>query len=128
MNENLNKHSNSINIQSCHGYFIMYKGCPLIWKPQLQQEIALSSTESEYYNGLSYVLHSSGPKHSEVKIMYLQELKEKGTIRVYWHPTEENESDIYTQNMKTEDFERHVMTLYGEDYIHTNKHYDDKEG
>jgi hypothetical protein len=71
---------------------------------------------------------SGGTKHSEVKIMYLRELKEKGTIRVYWHPTEENESDIYTKNVKTEDFERHVMTLYGEDYTRRNKHYDDKEG
>ena len=33
----------------------MYAGCPIVWKSQLQTEIALSSTESEYM-GLSYTL------------------------------------------------------------------------
>ncbi len=46
--------------RSRHGYFIMYKGCPLIWKSQLQTEIVLSSTESEY-NGLSYALRKVIP-------------------------------------------------------------------
>ena len=32
--------------RSRHGYIILYYGCPLIWKSQLQTEIALSSTES----------------------------------------------------------------------------------
>ena len=35
-------------------------GCPIIWKSQLQTEIALSSTESEY-NGLSYALREVIP-------------------------------------------------------------------
>ena len=39
--------------RSCHGYIIKYMGCPIVWKSQLQMEIALSSTESEY-TGLSY--------------------------------------------------------------------------
>ena len=39
--------------RSRHGYIINYAGCPLLWKSQLQTEIALSSTESEY-TGLSY--------------------------------------------------------------------------
>ena len=26
----------------------MYTGCPIVWKSQLQMEIALRSTESEY--------------------------------------------------------------------------------
>ena len=38
---------------SRHGYFIMYVGCPIVWKSQLQTEIALISTESEYM-GLSW--------------------------------------------------------------------------
>ena len=29
--------------RSRHGYFIMYVGCPIVWKSQLQTEIALSS-------------------------------------------------------------------------------------
>ena len=41
--------------RSRHGYFITFAGCPIVWKSQLQTEIALSSTESEY-TGLSYAL------------------------------------------------------------------------
>ena len=32
--------------RSRHGYIICYAGCPIVWKSQLQGEIALSSTES----------------------------------------------------------------------------------
>ena len=32
--------------RSIHGYIIMYTGCPVVWKSQLQTEIKLSSTES----------------------------------------------------------------------------------
>jgi hypothetical protein len=38
----------------------MYEGCPMIWKSQLQSEIALSSTESEYI-GISYALREVIP-------------------------------------------------------------------
>ena len=31
-----------------HGYFIMYTGCPLLKKPQLQTECDLYSIDSEY--------------------------------------------------------------------------------
>jgi hypothetical protein len=40
---------------SRHGYIITYGGCAILWKSQMQTEIALSSTESEY-TGMSYVL------------------------------------------------------------------------
>ena len=58
--------------RSRHGYIILYCGCPLIWKPQLQTEIALSSTESEY-TGLSYVLREAIPILS-----ILDQLKDQG--------------------------------------------------
>ena len=38
----------------------MYEGCPMIWKSQLQTEIALSSTESEYI-GISYAMREVIP-------------------------------------------------------------------
>ena len=41
--------------RSRHGYIVSYEGTPLLWKSQLQGEIALSSTESEYI-GISYAL------------------------------------------------------------------------
>jgi hypothetical protein len=46
--------------RSRHGYIIKYAGCPILWKSQLQTEIALSSTESEY-TGLSYALREAIP-------------------------------------------------------------------
>ncbi len=58
--------------RSRHGYIITYAGMPVIWKSQLQSEIALSSTESEY-TGLSYSLREAIP------IMdLLNEMKQKG--------------------------------------------------
>ena len=58
--------------RSRHGYIILYYGCPLNWKSQLQMEIALSSTESEY-TGLSYALREA------IQLMsLLNELKEQG--------------------------------------------------
>ena len=58
--------------RSRHGYIILYYGCPLIWKSQLQTEIALSSTESKY-TGLSYALREAIPLLS-----LLDELQEQG--------------------------------------------------
>ena len=58
--------------RSRHGYVIMYAGCPITWKSQLQTEIALSSTESEY-TGLSYALREVLPI-----IQIIQEMKELG--------------------------------------------------
>jgi len=58
--------------RSRHGYIIMYKGCPILWKSQLQGEIALSSTKSEYI-GLSHALREVIP------LMHmLQEMKGLG--------------------------------------------------
>lgn len=56
--------------RSRHGYIILYAGCPIIWKSQLQSEIALSSTESEY-TGLSYALREAIPM-----MQLLTEMKE----------------------------------------------------
>ena len=52
--------SNRDNARSRHGYFVSYKNCPIIWKSQLQGEIALLSTESEYI-GISYGLRDVIP-------------------------------------------------------------------
>jgi hypothetical protein len=54
--------------RSRHGYIICYAGCPIIWKSQLQTEIALSSTESEY-TGLSYALRDGIPMMELLKEM-----------------------------------------------------------
>ena len=54
--------------RSCHGYIVMYHGCPIVWKSQLQTEIALSSTEAEY-TGLSYALREAIPIMELIKEM-----------------------------------------------------------
>ena len=58
--------------RSRHGYYIMLHGCPVVWKSQLQTEIALSSTESEY-TGLSYALREVIPIMN-----LLKEMREEG--------------------------------------------------
>ena len=56
--------------RSRHGYFVMYKNFPLSWKSQLQTEICLSTTESEY-TGLSHALREVIPL-----MQLLKEMKE----------------------------------------------------
>ena len=51
---------NPDTVRSRHGYIISYAGCPILWKSQLQSEIALSTTEAEY-TGLSYSLRAAIP-------------------------------------------------------------------
>jgi Reverse transcriptase (RNA-dependent DNA polymerase) len=58
--------------RSRHGYYILYGGVPIAWKSTLQQEIALSSTESEI-TGLSYALREAIPI-----IELLREMETKG--------------------------------------------------
>ena len=55
-----------------HGYIVSYHGCPIIWKSQMQTEIALSSTEREY-TGLSYALREAFPM-----IKLIKEMKRNG--------------------------------------------------
>ena len=55
-----------------HGYLINYANCPLLSKSQLQTEIALSLTESEY-TGLSYALREAIPI-----MQLLKEMKDHG--------------------------------------------------
>ena len=54
--------------RSRHGYVISYAGVPIVHKSQLQTEIALSSTESEY-TGLSYALREAIPLMELLKEM-----------------------------------------------------------
>ena len=53
---------------SRHGYIVSYHGCPIIWKSQMQTEIALSSTDSEY-TGLLYALREAIPMIELLKEM-----------------------------------------------------------
>ena len=61
---------NNDTARSRHGHFITYNGVPLIWKSQLQDEIALNTTEAEY-TALSYSLREASPI-----INLLEEMKE----------------------------------------------------
>ena len=54
---------------------------------------------------------SGGTKHMEVRIAFARELKENGIIRVEWTPSEENEADIFTKNVETRLFTKHVKML-----------------
>jgi hypothetical protein len=66
------EHEDRDTARSRHGFIVTYAGTPILWKSQLQTEIALSSTESEF-TGLSYALRDAIP------IMRLfEEMKEIG--------------------------------------------------
>ena len=54
---------------------------------------------------------SGNTKHMEVRIMFLRELKENGTLQVKWIPTDENEADIFTKNVESKLFQKHVSTF-----------------
>jgi hypothetical protein len=73
--------------RSRHGYIIFYGGCPITWKSQLQTEIALSSTESEY-TGLSYALREAIPimeilKEMKARNFPVETAKSKVHCRVF---------------------------------------------
>ena len=59
--------------RSRHGYYILYAGCPLVWKSQLQTEVALSSTELEY-TGISYALREAIPIMNLLKEMKMKKI------------------------------------------------------
>ena len=66
--------------RSRHGYIIKFMNCPIIWKSQMQTEIALSSCESEY-TGLSYALRDAIPIMN-----LLNEIKNKSLLKKFETP------------------------------------------
>ena len=57
---------------------------------------------------------TGGTKHMDVRIMYLRELKEKDILKVIWQPTTENEADIFTKNVDSKTFEKHLDKMISE--------------
>ena len=53
-------------------------------------------------------------KHIDVRLAFMRELKEMGTIEVKWVATEENEADIFTKNTDGKTFMKHTATLHGD--------------
>ena len=82
------------SVRSRHSYVIMYAGCPIVSKSQLQTEIVLSTTEAEY-TGLSYPLREVIPLMG-----LLKEMKEKGfdvldyKVKVHCRVFEDNSGAI----------------------------------
>ena len=76
--------------RSRHGYIIQFAGCPILWKSQLQNEVALSSTESEY-TGLSYALRDAIPVMNLFKEMIAVGMKIKSSrAKVHCRVFEDN--------------------------------------
>jgi len=63
--------TNRDTARSCHGYMILYNGCLVAPKSQMQTDIALSTTEAEF-TGLSSSLRETIPI-----IRLLKEMREK---------------------------------------------------
>ena len=91
--------------RSRHGYIIQYAGCPLLWKSQLQTEIAMSSTESEY-TGLSYALRDAIPIMELLKEMKKRRYPiESSQAKVLWDagaPEEQPESSAFLRRHLTQ--------------------------
>ena len=80
--------------RSRHGYVITYANCPICWKSQLQQQITLSSTESEY-TGLSYALREAIPIIELLKELKLNDFKiHQHTPKVFCKVFEDNSGAI----------------------------------
>ena len=76
--------------RSRHGYIVSYAGCPITWKSQLQTEIAMSSSESEY-TGLSYALREAIPI-----VQLLNEMSAQG-IKIN-HATPKTKCKVFEDN------------------------------
>ena len=82
-----NEHWDRDTARSRHGYIIRYAGAPLLWKSQMQTEIALSSTKSEF-TGLSYALRDAIPimelfKEMKVRGYPIESSKSKVRCKVF---------------------------------------------
>ena len=76
--------------RSRHGYAITYLNCPIIWKSQMQTEIALSSTESEYI-GISQGLREVIPLMTILEEMKAHNMPiEPSASKVYCRVFEDN--------------------------------------
>jgi hypothetical protein len=54
-------------------------------------------------------------RHVDVRQFFLRDLKEDGSIKVKWIPTEENSTDMFTKNLYGPLFEKHARTYVGWD-------------
>jgi hypothetical protein len=54
-------------------------------------------------------------RHMDVRYKFLRELKEANIIRVVWCSSESNESDVFTKNLSTLLFEKHIRNFVGSD-------------
>ena len=58
---------------------------------------------------------SSHLHHDSIHQSFLRELEEEGMIEVKWIPGDENSADLFTKNLATKDFEKHMMENCGYD-------------
>ena len=94
--------NNSLNpdtARSRHGYIIKVHGCPIVWKSQLQTEIALSSSESEY-TGLLYALREAIPiMHLITELSNMGFLYKQDPPKIFFEVFEDNSGAIEMANI-----------------------------
>jgi hypothetical protein len=56
---------------------------------------------------------SGRTRHDSIRQSFLRELNEEGVIEVYWIPTEDNSSDLFTKNLSGPIFEKHAAVYCG---------------
>ena len=99
--------------RSRHGYIVTYAGAPLLWKSQMQGEVALSSTESEFI-GLSTALRTAIPLQrilTEMKGLGFDILPDGPTI--HCEAFEDNNGALAIANVpKTRPRTKHINCKY----------------
>ena len=54
---------------------------------------------------------NGGTKHIDVRLAFVRELKEAGTLKIEWIPTEINPADMFTKNVDENSMRRHLSDL-----------------
>ena len=54
-------------------------------------------------------------RHSTIKLNFLRELKEDGTIEINWCKSEEMPADLFTTNLGGPEFHKHATVFCGDD-------------
>ena len=66
---------------------------------------------------------SGNAKHSQVRTMFVRELKEQNILRIEWIPTHLNEAVFFTKNTDGSTFNKHVPKFCGKDMYQSKEGY-----
>ena len=60
-------------------------------------------------------------RHMETRMFFLQEMKEKGILKIVWVRGDNNPVDMFTKNLAGPAFNKHAKVYVGVDEYHNKK-------